>query len=159
MRRFRVGGPQVLSFAELADEAGKALSENDNDNDEGGGGGGGDHVVVEVEHKSIPRFVARALLALASLLSASSRPSLSPSPSPSPLLGSVGNLRKKALAAKRFLSFLWVVGTDESPGSLVGDERCGSDTLSAFYAELGAEEKRRRRSRKVEVEVENEKKE
>jgi uncharacterized protein YbjT (DUF2867 family) len=101
VRRFRVGGPQVLSFAELAAEAGRAL-------------GGG----VEVARASLPRPLARALLAAASLLS---------------LFG-----WRRALAAKRLLSFLWVVGTDESPGSLVGDEACGGDTLSAFFEELAA---------------------
>lgn len=109
VRRFRVGGPQVLSFAELADEAGRVL------------GGAG----VEVEHASLPRPLARALFALASFFA---------------LFG-----LKKALAAKRFLSFLWVVGTDESPGSLVGDERCGADTLSAFFGELGKREEERRK--------------
>jgi uncharacterized protein YbjT (DUF2867 family) len=101
VRRFRVGGPQVLSFAELAAEAGRAL-------------GGG----VEVARASLPRPLARALLAAASLLS---------------LFG-----WRRALAAKRLLSFLWVVGTDESPGSLVGDEACGGDALSAFFEELAA---------------------
>ena len=107
VRRFRVGGPQVVSFAELAEEAGRAL--------------GG----VAVEKKSIRRPLAQTLYLAASLLS------LFPG-------------FKRALAAKRFLSFLWVVGTDESPGSLVGDERCGGDTLSAFFEELGAEEERKR---------------
>lgn len=104
IRRFRVGGPQVLSFAELAEEAGRALGEG-----------------VEVSRVSIPRPLARLLLSAASFLS---------------LFG-----LKRALAAKRFLSFLWVVGTDESPGSLVGDEKCGSDTLRAFFEGLGEEEK------------------
>ena len=118
VRRFRVGGPQVLSFAELADEAGRAL---------GGeiGEGGGETGIIKVAHASLPRPLARALYSAASFFS---------------LFG-----LRRALAAKRFLSFLWVVGTDESPGSLVGDERCGGDTLSAFFAELAAEERRRKR--------------
>ena len=105
VRRFRVGGPQVVTFAELAEEAGRALG-------------------VGVEKGSIPRPVARALLGAASLFS---------------LFGI-----KKALAAKRFLSFLWVVGTDESPGSLVGEERCGGESLSGFFEELGRRKKEKR---------------
>lgn len=48
--------------------------------------------------------------------------------------GAAGSVR--ALGLARFLSFLWVVCTDESPGGLVG-EVTGGDRVSDLFAELG----------------------
>ena len=45
---------------------------------------------------------------------------------------------KRALGLARFLSFLWVVCTDATPGGLVGEVRVGSDRVGDLFAELAA---------------------
>lgn len=73
--------------------------------------------VGAVAHKTIPQWWARIILAGAGLGSA---------------FGS-----HKAMALQRFFSFLWVIGTDGSPNSLVG-EPGGHDAVTDFYKDLAA---------------------
>lgn len=73
--------------------------------------------VGSVAHKTIPQWWARIILAGARIGSA---------------FGS-----HKAMALQRFFSFLWVIGTDESPNSLVG-EPGGHDSVTDFYKDLAA---------------------
>jgi nucleoside-diphosphate-sugar epimerase len=73
--------------------------------------------VGAVAHKTIPQWWARIILAGARLGSA---------------FGS-----HKAMALQRFFSFLLVIGTDESPNSLVG-EPGGHDAVTDFYKDLAA---------------------
>ncbi|KAG5180237.1 hypothetical protein JKP88DRAFT_324166 [Tribonema minus] len=75
---------------------------------------------VRVHHRSLPRPLARALLLVARLG------------------GALG--RRKALAAQRLLSFLWVVGTDRSPGRLVGTTG-GQDRVTELFVRLAAEKR------------------
>ena len=97
--QIRVGGPETLDFAGLADAAARAL---------------GAEACVK---RSLPRWVARASLAAARSAAA---------------LGS-----KRALGLARFLTFLWVVCTDASPGGLVG-EATGVDRVGECFAERAA---------------------
>ena len=107
VERFSVGGPEVLTFGELADKAAVALA-------------GGDPAAA-CRRVTLPRWVARTVWRLAAAA------------------GAAGS--KRALGLARFLSFLWVVCTDESPRGLVGELREGQDRVAELFEELAAEER------------------
>jgi nucleoside-diphosphate-sugar epimerase len=76
--------------------------------------------------RSLPRPVARVVWGLAR---------------------AAGHASVRALGLARFMSFLWVVCTDASPGGLVGEVAPGSDRVSDFFAELGKGQQRDRAGR------------
>lgn len=103
--RFSVGGPQALTFGELADAAAAALT-----------GVPG----TACQRVTLPRWAAWAAWKAAAGVGAAT--------------GS-----KRALGLARFLSFLWVVCTDDSPDGLVGEVRVGADRVEDLFAALAAE--------------------
>jgi hypothetical protein len=78
----------------------------------------GDALGVTVSKQTIPRWLARLVLFVARV-------------------GASLGLQK-ALALDRFLTFLWVVGTDESPKSLMVGEPGGCDSVRDLFKELAA---------------------
>ena len=85
----------------------------------------GDSLGVTVKHATMPRWVARLARAAAGAAAA------------------VGVARARGL--HRFLTFLWVVATDESPGGLVGDADGARDHVADFFRERAVETRREAR--------------